>query len=60
MANGEEEDEAELEQQLELQLEEQRDSLNALNEALASDPSNAELLSVIIQLFSQLGFTFYC
>ncbi|KAK9100059.1 hypothetical protein Scep_023489 [Stephania cephalantha] len=45
MANGEEEDEAELEQQLELQLEEQRDSLNALNEALASDPSNSELLS---------------
>ncbi|XVE53510.1 hypothetical protein DITRI_Ditri03aG0009100 [Diplodiscus trichospermus] len=43
MADGEE---TVLENQLELQLTEQKDSLSALNDALASDPSNAELLAV--------------
>jgi hypothetical protein len=40
-------EEAELERQLEQQLEEQKASLYAVNEALASDPSNSELLEVI-------------
>uniref|UniRef100_A0A2P2J0M4 Uncharacterized protein MANES_16G132200 n=2 Tax=Rhizophora mucronata TaxID=61149 RepID=A0A2P2J0M4_RHIMU len=35
-----------LESQLELQLQEQKDSLAALNQALVSDPSNPDLLSV--------------
>ncbi|KAJ4754336.1 Zinc finger CCCH-type with G patch domain-containing protein [Rhynchospora pubera] len=39
-------EEAELEQQLEQQLEEQKASLDAVNEALASDPSNSDLLEV--------------
>ncbi|XP_043711302.1 zinc finger CCCH domain-containing protein 18 isoform X1 [Telopea speciosissima] len=40
------EEERALEQQMELQLEEQRESLTAINDALVSDPSNAELLAV--------------
>ncbi|XP_021276158.1 zinc finger CCCH domain-containing protein 22 [Herrania umbratica] len=40
------EEETVLENQLELQLKEQRDSLSALNDALASDPSDPELLAV--------------
>ncbi|KAJ6354775.1 hypothetical protein OIU77_005387 [Salix suchowensis] len=43
---ADEEEERALENQLELQLLEQQDSLSALNDALASDPSNPELLSV--------------
>ncbi|WCJ30436.1 zinc finger (CCCH-type) family protein / D111/G-patch domain-containing protein [Euphorbia peplus] len=41
-----EEEERALENQLDVQLLEQKDSLLALNDALASDPDNAELLSV--------------
>ncbi|OMO61560.1 hypothetical protein CCACVL1_23432 [Corchorus capsularis] len=40
------EEERVLENQLELQLKEQRDSLSAINDALASDPSDPELLAV--------------
>ncbi|XP_022730120.1 zinc finger CCCH domain-containing protein 22 [Durio zibethinus] len=40
------EDERVLENQLELQLKEQRDSLFALKDALASDPSNPDLIAV--------------
>jgi len=53
MAN---EEERLLEGQLELQLEEQKESLSAIKDALASDPSNAELLSVCC-FFSLLSFS---
>ncbi|KAF6137885.1 hypothetical protein GIB67_014014 [Kingdonia uniflora] len=43
---GEDDEERALEQQLELQLEEQRDSLKDLNDALALDSTNMELLTV--------------
>lgn len=43
---ADEDEQRALEEQLEIQLQDQRDSLNALNDALASDPSNPELLAV--------------
>lgn len=44
------EEERVLENLLELQLQEQRDSLATLNDALASDPTNPDLLAVRISL----------
>lgn len=66
MGQEEEEEEGrEIEGQLELQLQEQRDSLSAVEQALASDPSNSDLLEVSLftsrQLFIHLTpqyFTF--
>ncbi|XP_031130840.1 zinc finger CCCH domain-containing protein 22 isoform X2 [Ipomoea triloba] len=53
MANNEEEERS-LEEQLELQLQEQNDSLRDLTEALSSDPSNIELLSVQEELIQSI------
>ncbi|ONK69687.1 uncharacterized protein A4U43_C05F25690 [Asparagus officinalis] len=46
MAGEGDDEEANIEQQLEQQLKEQKESLSAVDDALASDPSNPELLSV--------------
>ncbi|XP_058113967.1 zinc finger CCCH domain-containing protein 18 isoform X2 [Magnolia sinica] len=46
MADDNEDDEKSLELQLDFQLEEQKESLIVVNEALVSDPTNTELLSV--------------
>lgn len=43
---ADEEEERVVEEQLQFQLQEQKDSLSAVADALSSDPSNAELLSV--------------
>ena len=53
---ADEEEERALENQLELQLLEQKDSLSALNDALASDPSNPDLRSVYHSPPSLLSF----
>ncbi|GAB4854700.1 hypothetical protein Ancab_023284 [Ancistrocladus abbreviatus] len=52
MANDEE---RLLEGQLELQLQEQRESLSAIKDALASDPNNLELLAVHEELVSAIN-----
>ncbi|WOL19677.1 zinc finger CCCH domain-containing protein 18 [Canna indica] len=46
MAGEDGDDEASIERQLELHVEEQKESLATIDEALAADPSNHELLSV--------------
>ncbi|RAL50497.1 hypothetical protein DM860_016964 [Cuscuta australis] len=48
------EEEATLEEELELQLREQNDSLRDLTEALSSDPSNLELISVQEELIQSV------
>lgn len=59
----EEEEGREIEGQLELQLQEQRDSLSAVEQALASDPSNSDLLEVSLfpsrQLFIHLTTQYF-
>lgn len=64
MGQEEEEEEGrEIEGQLELQLQEQRDSLSAVEQALASDPSNSDLLEVSLfpsrQLFIHLTTQYF-
>lgn len=54
MGQEEEEEGREIEGQLELQLQEQRDSLSAVEQALASDPSNSDLLEVSLFTYRQL------
>ncbi|KAJ4837001.1 hypothetical protein Tsubulata_022214 [Turnera subulata] len=49
------EEERALERQLEFQLQEQKDSLAAINDALDSDPTNPELLSVQEELVQAIG-----
>ncbi|MCE3049841.1 hypothetical protein HAX54_045922 [Datura stramonium] len=48
------EEERALEEQLEVQLEEQKDALRSLTEALSSDPSDPELLSVHEELVQSI------
>ncbi|XP_027084696.1 zinc finger CCCH domain-containing protein 18 isoform X3 [Coffea arabica] len=52
---ADDDDEKALEEQLELQLQEQRGSLNTLNDALALDTSNAELLAVQAELVQAIS-----
>ncbi|KAL3500271.1 hypothetical protein ACH5RR_039364 [Cinchona calisaya] len=51
---ADDDEEKTLEEQLELQLQDQRDSLDTLKDALASDPSNAELLAVHKELIQAI------
>ncbi|CAI9094709.1 OLC1v1030497C3 [Oldenlandia corymbosa var. corymbosa] len=46
MANDDEQEQRALEEQLEFQLQEQKESLDAINQGLASDPSNSEYLDL--------------
>ncbi|KAL7150658.1 hypothetical protein ABFS83_05G128900 [Erythranthe nasuta] len=51
---ADEEEERVVEDELQSQLQEQKDSLSAVNDALSSDPSNAELLSVHVELIQSI------